>query len=282
MGLSKSGLVVGAVLTLAAALPGKAWSQTTTATGKETVYAAITRPSEERALNFSFSGVVRKVHVKEGDVVKQGQPLMDLDDRMDRKQLEETEIEANSTRKIEYAQYELEQKKVDLKRKEDLLTRSAASPTEIEDAQLAKELASTRLQLSVDETNQKKLEAERLRVKIELMHLVSTIDGVVQKLGVKDGEIADPQQFNRAACTVVKNDPLKVEVFLPTSLASQLKINDELEVLHGGEKQWQKAKITFFDPVADAASDMRRVNMELPNPSQRESGLQVKVRVPAK
>lgn len=271
-------LGIGSVFVLASVLP--VWAD---AQEKELpTYAAITRPSEERALNFSFAGVVRKVHVKEGDTVKAGQLLLELDDRMDRKALEETEVEANSTRKIDYAKYELEQKKVDLKRKETLLTQNAASPTEIEEAQLSKELAATRLELSVDETTQKKIEAERLRVKIELMHLASTIEGVVQKIGVKEGEIADPQQVNRAACTVVKNDPLKVEVFLPTAVAGKLKLQDALEVQIPGATEWQNAKVTFLDPVADAASDMRRVHLEMPNPSQRESGLQVKVRVPGK
>jgi RND family efflux transporter MFP subunit len=245
-------------------------------------YPGITRPSEERALNFNFAGVVRKVHVKEGDHVKAGAPLLSLDDRMDRKALEEAEVESNSTRKIDYARYELEQKKVDLKRKEALLAQNAASPTEIEEAQLAKELAATRLELSVDETTQKKLEADRLRIKIEMMHLASTIDGVVQKIGVKEGEIADPQQINRPACMVVRNDPLKVEVFLPAALAAKLRVQDAMDVQYGDSDEWLKAKVTFLDPVADAASEMRKLHLELPNPSQRESGLQVKVRVPAK
>lgn len=243
-------------------------------------YAGITRPSEERQLNFSFAGVVRKVNVKEGDTVKAGTVLMELDSRMDRKALEGVAVEANSTLKADYSKVEAAQKKVALKRIEELTKENAASPTELEEAQLAAELASKRVELTDEETLTKKIEAQRLAVKVELMQLPSTIDGIVQRVDVKEGEIADPGQTNRPACVVVKNDPLKVEVFLPTAVTGKLKKGQELEVQYPGSTDWEKAKITFFDPVADAGSGMRKLHLELPNPTQRESGWQVQVKVP--
>lgn len=243
-------------------------------------YPGITRPSEERTLSVSFAGVVREVMVKEGDAVKSGQPLLRLDDRLDRNQLKQLEIDANSDLKVVYAKQEAAIKAVQWKRAQELAKLNAASPTELEEAELAAELSVTREKLSGEESEVAKLKAEGQRIKTELTLLTSTIDGVVQKIGVKEGEYADPQQGSQhPVCVVVKNDPLKVEVFLPVELTHQLKLAKTLEVSYAGESP-RPARIKFMDPVADAGSGMRKLELELPNPEQREAGLQVSVRVP--
>lgn len=243
-------------------------------------YPGITRPSEQRLLNFAFAGVVQKVNVKEGDTVKAGAVLMELDSRMDRSAYNAAKVDADSTLKNEYAKSDAALKKVVLGRTKTLFQTSAASPSELEEKQLDSELADKRVELGQEESLTKKYEAERLKAKLDLSQLISTIDGMVQRIDVKEGEIADPNQANRPACVVVKNDPLQVEVFLPTAVSETLKAGQELEVQYPKSTEWQKAKITFFDPVADAGSQMRKLHLKMPNPSQRVSGWEVQVRVP--
>lgn len=245
------------------------------------VYPGVTRPSEHRILAFSYPGVVREVMVKKGERVRQGQALLKLDDRIEQSQLEALNLEANSTLRVDYARKELEQKRVELRRKEQLYAKAAGSQAELEEAQLAAELAQTRLALSEEELALKKIEAARQAIKVELAQLTSTIDGIVQRIEVKEGEFADPNESDRPAIVVVRNDPLEVEVFLPVSATARLTQGQELEVAYPNEQKWRKARITFFDPVADAASGMRKLHLELPNSENRESGWQVKVRVPA-
>ena len=274
------GVRIGGVCLALALAANMAAAQTRESTSNPASYPGITRPSEQRLLNFAFAGVVQKVNVKEGTAVKVGTVLMELDGRMDRSALQAAQVEANSTLKNEYAQSEAALKKVVLARVEKLFATNVASVTELEEKKLDAELASKRVELGAEESLMKKHEAERLKVKVELSQLVSTIEGFVQRIDVKEGEIADPNQVNRPACVVVKNDPLKVEVFLPTAVSETLKPGQELEVQYPKSTDWQKAKITFFDPVADAGSQMRKLHLELPNPSQRVSGWEVQVRVP--
>lgn len=281
--LDRLGVRIGAVclaLSLAANLPAAQAPESATTAPTPVSYPGITRPSEERQLNFAFPGQVQKVNVKEGEPVKTGTVLMELDSRMDRSAFKAAQVEAVSTLKNEYAISDYELKKVVLVRVKSLYQKSAASPSELEEKTLDAELAGKRVDLGREESLMKKYEAERLKAKLDLTQLVSTIDGVVQRIGVKEGEIADPNQVNRPACVVVKNDPLKVEVFLPTAISETLKPGQELEVLYPKSTDWQKAKITFFDPVADAGSQMRKLHLEMPNPSQRVSGWEVQVRVP--
>ena len=243
-------------------------------------YPGITRPCEERSLSFALSGLVREVMVKEGDRVTKDQPLMKLDDRLQRNALAQATLASDSTLRQKYSDAELAQKKVVLKRMQQLAEKGAASPTELEEADLGAQLADTRAQLTVEETQTNKLKMQAEATKVQLMTLTSTIDGFVERVGVKEGEMADPAQAQRPAVIVVKNDPLKVEVFLPTATVAKLSPGQEMQVCYPNEDKWQNAKIIFFDPVADAGSGLRKLHLELSNPKNRESGWQVNVRIP--
>lgn len=243
-------------------------------------YQAVTKPSQERSLAFSYPGVVREVAVKEGDKVKADQTLMKLDDRIDRATLAYLEIDANSPLKVEYARKSRDEKQVKFQRLQELYKNQAASELEMKEAELNAELAITQLALSEEETQTAKYKAEGQRIKVELAQLKSPFDGIVHVINVKEGEYADPQQSQHAACMVVKNDPLKVEVFLPSPVARKLSYGQELEVLYPDETKPMKAKITLLAPVADAGSGLRKVWLEMPNPENRESGTQVQVQVP--
>ena len=244
------------------------------------VHIGLTKPSQERKLSFSFPGVVREVLVKKGDHVKLGQALLRLDDRLDRNQLDQAKIEAESLLKIEYAKQSMDQKAVRFKRVKELYDEGAASPLELEEADLNAALAATQYKLSNEELQTAKLKAQGFGIKVELATLISTIDGTVQDISIREGEYADPQQSSqRAAGVVVQTDPLKVEVSLPTPLAEKLKLGQELEVCYKDEDVWHKAKIEFLDPVANPASG-RMLELTMPNPEGRTSGWLVNVRVP--
>lgn len=268
-------------LVLATLIAGESLSMAASNPEPADTYAGVTRPSEERALSFSYPGVVKEVLVKEGQKVKAGEALIRLDDRLDRNALEQLEIEANSPLKVEYAVKSRDQKQVRLQRMKEMRELNAASPLELEETELDAELAVTQLKLSEEESQTAKLKAAGQKIKVDLATRTSTIDGVVKAINVKEGEYADPQQSQRPAIVVVRNDPLKVEVFVPVAVAAKLSDGQQLEVAYGETQQdWKKARITYFDPVADAGSGMRRLWLEVPNPENRESGLQVSVRVP--
>jgi multidrug efflux pump subunit AcrA (membrane-fusion protein) len=111
------------------------------------------------------------------------------------------------------------------------------------------------------------------------MALKSPIDGLVEAIGVGPGEWADPQK-PEGLVTVVKNDPLWVEMHLPVEQSQKIKKGDGLTVKHAGDAQPAEAKVIFITPVSDAASGTALVRLELPNPQDRPSGLSVSVMLP--
>lgn len=238
-----------------------------------------TKPSQEVRLAFAAPGIVTDVPVKEGDHVKAGQLLAKQDDRQDRAELEKMKLDAAATYDIDYSKLDKKVKEVQLKRKQQMLAQHVASASEVEEAQLAVDLDQARIDQAQLDHAKKGFDVTKQQVRVEQMQLLSPVDGVVQTLNVHPGEMADPQN-REGAMVVVKNDPLWVEVHLPTSQSQQLHVGEAMQVRYAGDKDWQAGKINFIRPQADAASDTQEVRVEVPNPTGRDSGLQMQVKLP--
>ncbi len=245
--------------------------------GVEQTALGKTEPSARRQLSFNGPGVILDVAVKEGDHVKEGQLLMSEDARMEEKLLEAMKLESDSVLPVEFATTDLAYKQNKLSRVENMAKNAVASNEELQEAKLDVALAEIKVKQASQEQKQKKLQADRQAIKVELMKLKSPIAGIVEKLDLGAGEVVDP---NKPSCTVVQNDPLWVEVHVPSLLARQVSVGDAMSVQNEGEKAWESAKVIFLAPVADAASGTRMVRLELANPTGRPSGMQVTVKLP--
>ncbi len=242
------------------------------------VITGITRPSKELKLAFAAPGLVSDVAVKEGDLVGEKQILASQDSRQDVFALKSMQSEADSIEKITYSIADRDLKVVKAKRTVELFQKSAASQSETEEADLAVKLAEAQIALAKLEHDQKIDDASKQAVKVEQMQIASPIKGIVEKLNVGPGEMADPQSRD-GAIVVGQWDPLWLEVHLPSSQASQLKMGDSLGVSYDGTK-WEIAKIIYFEKV-DAASDTEMVRMEMANPgNERLPGLHMQVKLP--
>ncbi len=242
---------------------------------------AISLPSEKLALNFQDPGIVQSVNVKDGARVQKGDVLAEQDTRTERKLLEAMKIEAFSKLPIEAARTEWDNAKVTLERIKQMHAKNAATDAELEESVLKARLGEIKFNLAQEENAQKRAQVERQELKLELMRLRSPIEGMVDKVNLGPGEWADPQNRD-GAVVVVKNDPLWIEAHLPVSAAVKLKMGDTLEVAYLDKPgQWQTAKIVFFSPTADPASDTQLVRLEMANPQGHASGYRVQLKLPA-
>jgi HlyD family secretion protein len=241
----------------------------------------ITQPFAQRKLVFPSQGIVREVTVKEGDVVKTGQVLAKLDDEADLKELARLKIDAESKARIEAAQADLKAKTLAYERKRKALEQGAATQAEVDEAEADMITRQKQLTVSQDEFAQAKLKYEQQLVRCDRMQLKSTVDGSVQKLFIGAGEFNDPQRQD-GAVLVVQNDPLKIEIReLTTRQAATLHKGDKLEVryLNDAPTAWQQAEVAFIAPMAESGSDTQIVQLALPNPANRASGLHVAVKL---
>jgi len=248
-------------------------------------YEGKTGPSKTVTLSAQVPGIVKEIFVKPGDEVKTGDPLLQQDDREAVNQLQILEQEANSNIRVDAAEADLAQKNVELKRIQKLFNDEirGATDLELERAQLDVTFKAAQKALSVLELAKSKLEAEGARLKVEFMKRLAPFDGVVESIDTEVGAMLDPQR--PGMMTIVANDPVKIVVHLPAPQAAKLKKGDPVEVRYkiDAADAWQQAKVKYLAPVADAGAgyDSRReVHLEMPNPSKRETGLWMWVKLP--
>jgi RND family efflux transporter MFP subunit len=244
----------------------------------------VTKPREEPKIVFVGPGVVMKVDVKEGDVVKAGQVLAVQDDREEQAKLQLIQGELDSALlQIDASVADKELKQVMLDRKEqlyDALIKAGKSNNELDEARVAVKIADIAVKFRKQEHAQKLLELGAQKVRLELKRLMSPINGVVAKIEVKAGEGTD---ITRPAMQIVQNDTLKVEVDIPSTKCKNLKAGpngDTLMVRYMDEEKWMPAKVVFLTPYADPSSGTRKVRMEMANEGNREAGLPVYVKLP--
>ncbi len=237
----------------------------------------VTKPIGRAEMSFAAQGLVKEVLVKPGDAVTVGQPLIRLDDAIERKQLEQLKIEADSDVKIKAAEADLAVKRVKLARTVQVQEAGGGNASEVEDAQLAVRIGELSVDLSKQENAQKKAEVEVQQKKIDKMVLISQINGIIEKIDADPGEVADP---SKPALVVSDNSRLDVEASLPTLQVNKLKIGDAVEVKFENDTEVRTAKIKFLSPNADAASSSRLVRAEMENKDNLPAGMSVSVHLP--
>lgn len=244
------------------------------------VESGFTKPYERADMTLQTYGLIADIPVKRGDAVKKGDVLLKQDDRADQKALDALQLEADSTVRIEASKADLEVKKIQLQREEELDKNGASNRMQLEDARMKVIYADATAKVSELDSAKNKLDADRQRIKVEQMKLVSPLDGIVERIDATAGEITDPQ---KSMVTVVQINPLKVQLHLPTATASKLKHGDVLDVRYvndGNSAEWKQAKVIYIAPVAEADADRAEITLELPNPDGRMAGLWVSVKIP--
>lgn len=162
-----------------------------------------------------ISAEIIKIHVKEGDQVKKGQLLVELDRERYIAMVEQVESQLLS------AQASVKKADADYVRVKDLYAKNLSSQSDLDAAEATKESA-----LSL--ANQARAGLKQTKDDLEKTKLLSPIEGTVTKVYKEEGEIAVGSQFQ---ADIVMNvaDLNKMEV------VSEIDEN-EVVVLHLGDK----------------------------------------------
>lgn len=244
----------------------------------------ISKPSNQGELYFNGPGVIKSVAIKLGDTVKAGQIVAVQDDREEQAVLAEKEKAVFTAQlQILAADADLADKKVDQKRAEDLYRDDLAqgkSNTEVDKARVGVKIGEIAVKYRTAEYEAAKLAVDTIKVKIEQKKLVCPLDGVVAKVDIHPGEGTD---INRSTnILVVRNDPLWVDVNIPSDKVLQLRQKGvkQLQVRYLDSNDWQFADVINFQALANPSANVTPVRLQVANPSLREAGLQMNVKLP--
>ena len=239
---------------------------------------AITRPSANVVLKFTRPGLVAKVLVTDGEAVKVGQVVAQLDDDAEKMQVAQLKAQAEDPTRVDASKAQLAQKRLDLRKYQDAMAAGrAVTKMEVEHAKLDVTIAELSLKLAEFQQLQDKRKYEEARVRLDRMRMISPIDGTIEGLIVEQGESVDALE---EVLRIVKINPLWINVAVPMSQARLLKKGDPATVTFppAGAGTGQVAgKIIHMPSEADSASDTLKIRVEVPNPTARRAGERVSV-----
>jgi len=221
-------------------------------------------------------GVIARLDVDRGDVVRQNQIVGKLEDGVEAARLALARARATNEYVIRTAETRLRFLRRKHLRLQDLYDKNVGSLAALQEAETEADVAEQ--QLHDAEMNQvfAQLEVRNAEEVLNQRTLRSPVDGVVVERLLVPGEYRNEQS---PILTLAQIDPLRVEVFVPTAHFGQIRTGSKAMVRPeepiGGI---YTAITTVVDQVLDAASNTFGVRLALPNPGLRlPAGIRCKV-----
>lgn len=251
------------------------------------VFSGYTRASNQSDLAFPVPGVISAVYIKMGDAVKVGQVIAQQDDAEEKAKLAAITAEAeNADQQIQAALADRDKKRVDLKRTEEVfreLIAKGQSNSEVDSARVDVKIGEISVKFREGEAKEKKAQVALQVVRVNQKKLLSPLTGVVSKVDLHAGEGTDIQR--PTGIQVVQNDPLWVDVNIPSAQTAQLRKGQSLNIQYDAAGEWTPAQVILLSDVADPRANTRLVRLQMANPvrkdgTRKESGLQVFVKLP--
>lgn len=235
----------------------------------------ITAPNADVTLSFVVAGRVDEILVKPGTRVLKNQALVHLFDEPEQIQAQQLRALSEDRTKIQAAEAELAQKRVDLKKLQQAKAKGAASVWEVEHLHLNVRIAELALESAKFEKQQYRRQYDHARSQLSRMHLLAPMDGLVEEVNVEAGESIGTLG---PVLRIVQKDPLWIDLPVPLVQARDLETGQAAWITFPEEAVEDKApngKIINISAVSDAASETLRIRVEVPNPQQRLAGERV-------
>ena len=175
-----------------------------------------------------FGGRVAKVHVREGDMLKTGDVIVELEapELVARRQLAAAAINT-AERDVEAQAAQLKFMRADAKRQQELLRSSAVSANEAERAQSVATAQEKSLAASETRIIQARAQLEDIEAQLREMRVVAPSECVVEILSVKVGDVLAP---NREVATLILPSYLWARVYVPQPWLGYIKLGERVEV----------------------------------------------------
>lgn len=222
-----------------------------------------TRPAQIATLGPLQDGVVREVRVAEGDKVKRGDLLLQLNDDVQEARIGLTRAAAASEGELRQAEVQAQEAEVVLARTQAAAARNAATEWEIRHARARLESARAAVQSAKD---RRKVEQQRLELEIatrETLLIRAPFEGIVTRIDTTAGAT-----LSRSDRPLVVSDLSSIEavLYLPGHLWPQLKIGSTYPLgLSAPVGQKRDGRLRYIEPVLDAASGRFRAIFVIDN-----------------
>lgn len=255
---------IGAASSAAAAV--LALGASAAALAGEGPFDCLIEPYRTAEVRSPVTGVIDKLYVTRGSMVKQGAPLVRLDSSVETAALELAAFKEQTNGPLQSAESKLLHAESKRKRKADLAESNFASAQDREDAEADEAQARADLLTAKENKQLARLERDYAAAQLNLRSIRSPFDGVVVDQAMNIGDLAQPGEATYIL-KLAETDVLRVKAILPLALYPRVHIGQQADVVP--EKPMEghyPATLSVVDRVIDAASGTFQIRMDLPNP----------------
>ncbi len=224
------------------------------------------------------TGTIDKVLVREGQIVKAGQPLVKLNCDVYRALLATAEHNMKAKGRLDAATANLHLRQDRLNKLRPLRRDGHARQEEVDRAAAELAVAEADVRTAQEELVTRRLEYETIKAQIARRTVRAPIAGVVTTLYKEKGEFVAPNRPD--VLTLVQIDSLLVNFTLTSPQAANLSVDQKMIVHFLANGVETTGTITFISPVTHAESGTVLVKVRVDNSDARfRSGERCKIRV---
>ena len=209
--------------------------------GRRDLVAAVTasgkiQPKKKVDVSADITGRITKIAVREGDFVKQGQFLIQIDPTIYEANLQQASATmASSQAAAVQAKANQDQAERALRRTKELHTQSPnlVSQEQLEQAQTAFDIAEANLNAAQHQVDQARAAVQSARDNLRKTTLTAPMTGRVTRLAVEEGEVAVPSTFSKdigLLLTVSDLSVIQAEVKVDETDVVRVHLGDSVEV----------------------------------------------------
>jgi HlyD family secretion protein len=209
--------------------------------GRRDLVAAVTasgkiQPKKKVDVSADITGRITKIAVREGDFVKQGQFLIQIDPTIYQANLQQAAATmASSQAAAVQAKANQDQAERALRRTKELHTQSPnlVSQEQLEQAQTAFDIAAANLNAAQHQVEQARAAVQSARDNLRKTTLIAPMTGRVTRLAVEEGEVAVPSTFSKdigLLLTVSDLSVIQAKVKVDETDVVRVHLSDSVEV----------------------------------------------------
>jgi len=223
-------------------------------------------PDHSVKVSPAMAGKLSQVFAVNGQTVKRGQLLAQLDDRHIREQLDQQAATVQAAQvNLQQAQAALNFAKENLERQKNLFQAEVAAKKDILAAQNQVETEELHIQSLQSQLHSAKAGSAQIQTELALTQVKSPIEGVVANRFLNVGDTVDP---NTPILQIVGLQNVVINALLPADSPQQVKVGEHARIHTDaqGDTNFQ-ATISSISPIIDRASNSIAVQLLANNQS---------------
>jgi len=232
-------------------------------------FQGITEPYRDSILGAYVTGVISVIKRKEGEFVKKGEVILELESQQEALEVERRKLIAESKVEVKAAKDRVKTLELELESTRKLFEETqSVSKEELQKKELEYKLAQAELERLLLAEKREEIEYKIAQVQLEKRRITAPFDGIIVKVYHEVGENCNPQEplvriVDIRKCRFIAYVENKISSYLKAGMKVTLRIQSLASpfVCQG--------IIEYVSPVVDPSSGLREVKVVFDNPDNK-------------